>query len=152
MRFPTHPGCTHNGMGTHWPAVLCIEVDAYMVCIWSLQTCYMHAHIKYAYKRVNLSRNVLSHASWTHAHGMGTHWLAVLCIEVGAHMVCIWSLQTCYVHACIKSAYMRVNLSGPALSYASWTHAYWHGHTMACSVVYRVMHTCVHQPLCIWSL
>src|SRR6266702_1299188 len=43
MCFPTHPVCTHNGMGTYWPAVLCIEVGAYMVCIWSLQTCYMHA-------------------------------------------------------------------------------------------------------------
>src|SRR6266702_1336098 len=83
---------------------------------------------------------------------MGTYWPAVLRTDVGAHMVCIWSLQTCYMHACIKSAYMRVNLSGHAPSHASWTHAYWHGHTLACSVVYRVMHTCVHQPLYIWSL
>src|SRR6266702_1883600 len=80
MSFPTRPGRTHNGMGTHRPAVLCIEVCAYVLCIWSLQTCYMHA--------------------------------------------------------CIKSAYKRVNLSGPVLSYVSWTHAQWHGHILACSVVH----------------
>src|SRR6266702_3317564 len=77
-------------------------------------------------------------------------------------MLCIWSLQTCYMHACIKSAYMRVNLSEHAPSHASWTHAYWHGHTLACSVVYRgyahmcasaSMHNtagqCVPMPLCV---
>src|SRR6266702_3655097 len=106
MSFPTHPGRTQNGVGTHWPAVLCLEVCAYMVCIWSLQTCYMHT--------------------------------------------------------CIKSAYKRVNLSGHVLSHASWTHAQWHGHTLACSVVHRgyenmcasaSMHNtagqCMPMPLCV---
>src|SRR6266702_2163360 len=107
MSYPTRPGRTHNGVGTHWPAVLCLEVCAYMVCIWSLQTCYMHA--------------------------------------------------------CIKSAYKRVNLSGPVLSHVSWTHAQWHGHTLACSVVHRswcihamhleltyLLHARVHQ-ICIYA-
>src|SRR6266571_4840984 len=82
-------------------------------------------------------------------------------------MLCIWSLQTCYMHACIKSAYMRVNLSGHAPSHTSWTHAYWHGHTLACGVVYRgyshmcasasvhlepadLLHAHVHQ-ICIYA-
>src|SRR6266702_2976614 len=107
MSIPTCPGCTHNGMGTHWPAVLCIEVGAYMVCIWSLQNYYMHA--------------------------------------------------------CIKSAYNRVNLSGHVLSHMSWTHAQWHGHTLACSVVHRgwcihamhlkltdLLHARVHQ-ICVYA-
>src|SRR6266702_234990 len=69
--------------------------------------------------------------------GMDTHWLAVLYIEVGEHILCIWSLQICYMHACIKPAYKCVNLSGHVLSHASWTHTQWHGHTPACSVVHR---------------
>src|SRR6266702_3655099 len=72
---------------------------------------------------------------------MGTHWPAVLFTEVMRTCVhqplCIWSPQICYMHACIKSEYICVNLSGHAPSHASWTHEYWHGHTLACSVVYR---------------
>ncbi len=112
-----------------------------MVCIWSLQTCYMHACIKSAYMRVNLSGHAPSHASWTHAYWHG-HTLACSVVYRVMHTcvhqpLCIWSLQICYMHACIKSAYMRVNLSGHTPSHTSWTHAYWHGHTLACSVVYR---------------
>jgi len=95
-------------------------------------------------------------------NGMGTHLPAVLCIEVGAHMLCIWSLQNCYMHMCIKSAYKCVKISGHVLSHASWMHAQWHGHTLAYSVVHRgwcihgvhleptdLLHACVHQ-ICIY--
>src|SRR6266702_37239 len=94
-------------------------------------------------------------------YGMGTHWPAVLCIEVGAYMVFIWSLQNCYMHACIKSVYKHVNLSRHERSHMSWMHAQCHGNTLACSVVHRgwcihgvhlepteLLHACMHQ-ICI---
>src|SRR6266581_1304244 len=73
--------------------------------------------------------------------GIGTHWPAVLCTEVMHTCVhqppCIWSLQICYMHMCIKSVYMCMNLSGHMPPHTSWMHAYWDGHILACSVVYR---------------
>ncbi len=52
------------------------------------------------------------------------------------------------MHVCIKSVYMHVNLSGHMPSHASWMHAYWDRHTLACSAVYRgYAHMCASASM-----